>query len=117
MNILCAEKNFHIEAECADTFLTRFCGYMLRKNPGTGKGLLLTECRSIHMFFMRFPICAVYLDRDFRVLEKENIRPWRVGKFVKGTCHVLEIASEDGERIGKGDRLTPVFPEDGREQR
>lgn len=69
------------EVEYATTFWTRYKGLMLRKQSDfpKEKALLFNQCNSIHMFFMRFPIDVIYLDRDFNVVKiVRNIKPWQV---------------------------------------
>lgn len=96
-------ETFQIEK--ADRFMPRFRGLMLRKTIGQHEGLLLLPCSSIHMFFMKFAIDAVYLDKSFRVLGKETISPWRIGKRFKGTYAVLELAAGMAAGIQTGDLL------------
>jgi len=82
-------------AECAgvaDTAWTRLVGLLSRSSLARGEGLLITPCSSIHMFFMRFPIDAVYLNRACRVVGLDaELRPWQVGRFYRGTRHVIEL--------------------------
>jgi hypothetical protein len=41
--------------------------------------MLIDRAGSVHMFFMRFPIDVVFLDRDRRVVGvRHGLRPWRV---------------------------------------
>lgn len=95
-----------VQIQRADRFFSRFRGLMLKKTMDRNTGLLLIPCSSIHMFFMRFPIDTVYLDRDFRVLGKETISPWRVGKRFKGTHAVLELPAGKAAEIRIGDTLS-----------
>ncbi len=94
MKISNASKNTVLADNCsvADNFASRFIGLMGRKELSSGKGLLIVPCNSIHMFFMRFPIDAVFLDKNNRVVHIcESIKPWRISKIV-GTAHsVLEL--------------------------
>lgn len=77
--------------ERADSFITRFCGLMGRRELAPSHGLLLEKCSSVHMFFMRFSLDIVYLDKSFRVLYVETLKPWQLGSFVRGCTHVLEL--------------------------
>lgn len=96
--------------ETADTFLARFRGLMGRRELAPGHALLLESCSSVHMFFMKFALDIVYLDRDFRVLYVETLRPWQIGSLVKGCAHVLELNAGElcpnwrpGELLSVGD--------------
>lgn len=105
MRLQCDEKKLSFCVTKADTFFRRLCGLMFRKRLPGGEGLLLMNCRSIHMCFMRFSICAVYLDDRMTVLSLEVLRPWRIGTFVKGARHVLEVNASEGIRLSVGDRF------------
>jgi hypothetical protein len=59
------------------------------------------------MAFMRFPIDAVFLDRELRVVKvASDLRPWRAAGS-RGAKAVLEIPAGEAERRGVtvGDRL------------
>ena len=84
--------------EAAD-FMSRLRGLMFRKGLPDGGGLLLRNCGAIHCCFMRFTIDVVYLDGQMNVIDKETVRPWRLGKIVKGAKHVLELAEGQAETV------------------
>ena len=64
--------------ETAETFLSRAIGLIGRRSPPEG-GLLIEKCNAIHTFFMRFPICAKFLDGNGEVVkEVRNVPPWRL---------------------------------------
>jgi len=95
------------EVETADTYFTRLKGLMFRKNLPAGKGLLLDPCPQIHTCFMRFDIDAVFFDKNgFVLYVKENMKPWRFGRFVRGSRYTLELPGGTlGGRVQKGDEL------------
>ena len=91
----------------ADTALARMRGLLGRRELPSGEGILLRPASSVHMAFMRFPIDAVFLDRDLRVLKvASDLRPWRAAGS-RGAKAVLEIPAGEAERRGLtvGDRL------------
>jgi uncharacterized membrane protein (UPF0127 family) len=84
----------------ADSFGRRFLGLMGRSAQGADEGLLLVGSPSLHTSFMRFPIDAVFLDRELRVVGvKANMRPWRFGGR-RGAKHILELRSGEAARRG-----------------
>lgn len=91
----------------ADTMWMRARGLLGRSSLGEDEGILLQPAGSIHMFFMRFPIDAVFLDRELRVLRvAADLRPWRMAGR-RGAKLVLELPAGRCARAGvrEGDRL------------
>lgn len=57
------------------------------------------------MFFMRFPIDAVFLDRDLVVMKVvEDLAPWRTAGQ-RGAKAVLELPAGAASGLQPGDRL------------
>ena len=103
--------------ELADTMATRMKGLLGRKELPVGSGLWIRPASSIHMFFMRFPIDAVFLDRDLRVVGiAESLRPWRVA-WRRGAHIVLELPAGEAERqqLRPDERLV-LLGEEGEER-
>jgi len=95
--------------EClvAATPLARMRGLLGRSSLPSGEGILLRPAASIHMFFVRFAIDAVFLDDELRVLQiSANLRPWRTAAK-RGAKAVLELPAGECERRGLtvGDRV------------
>ena len=100
-----------IKAKTAKTFWERFMGLMGKSEiPEASDGLLIEPCNSIHCFFMRFAIDAVFLDRENKVLKIKTCLPWSLGPLVLGAQKVLELrAGLAGlKQLQLGDRLSFV---------
>ena len=79
---------------------SRMKGLLGRSELGPGEGLLLRPASAIHTFFMRFPIDAVFLDRDWRVVGiAGDVAPWRTAGR-KGAKAVLELPAGESARRG-----------------
>ena len=96
-------------ADCvvADSAWARSKGLLGRASLGEDEGILLRPGSSIHMFFMRFPIDAVFLDRELYVLRvAAGLKPWRVASK-RGAKAVLELPAGRCAHVGlgEGDRL------------
>jgi uncharacterized protein len=84
----------------ADGPLTRLRGLMGRRELPAGDGLLLRPTPSIHTWFMRFPIDAVFLDARLQVLAvREGMPAWRAAGR-RGARAVLELAAGEASRRG-----------------
>ena len=91
----------------ADTVPARLKGLLGRRGLPQGEGLLLRPSAAIHTWFMRFPIDAVFVDRDLVVVGiRPELRPWRAAGR-RGARAVLELAAGEAGRRGLrvGDRL------------
>ena len=83
----------------------RMRGLLGRARLEPGEGMLFRPAGSIHMFFMRFPIDAVFCTADLEVIDVErDLAPWRVAGR-KGAKVVIELAAGAAEAIAAGDRL------------
>ena len=93
----------------AQTFWARFKGLMRHPGLVEGEGLILKGEKSIHTFFMRFPIDVVYTDRTWRVVYIDPaMMPNRIGPFVRRSVYVLEMPEGVIQTTGTaiGDQLT-----------
>jgi uncharacterized protein len=84
----------------ADNFFTRMRGLLGARRLADDECLLIRPAGSIHMFFMRFPIDALFLDRDLRVLAiSADLQPWRVAGQ-RGARVVVEMAAGQASKRG-----------------
>ena len=82
-------------------------GLLGRRELPRDESLLIRPAPSIHTFFMRFPIDAVFLSRDGEVLKvAANVKPWRMSSCRRAYA-VLELAAGEAARreIAVGDRI------------
>lgn len=90
----------------ADSFWARFMGLMGRTSLPADEGLYLAG-NSIHMFFMRFPIDAVFVGKPDAsgarsvVACKPDLRPWTsLVMPVRGAAGVIELPAGSIARAG-----------------
>jgi len=63
-----------------------------RSSLRPGEGLLLSSTSAITMFFMRFAIDAVFVDRADRVVRvAADLAPWRMVIAARGASEVVEL--------------------------
>jgi uncharacterized membrane protein (UPF0127 family) len=78
----------------------RMRGLLGRSGLAQGEGLLLQPAGSIHTAFMRFPIDAVFLDAERRIVRiAADLMPWRTAA-AKRSRAVLELAAGEAARVG-----------------
>lgn len=91
----------------ADTLAARMRGLLGRVGLPAGEGLLIRPCMGIHTFFMRFPIDAVFLDRNNRIVALYHaLPPNRMTRVYRKAVSVLELpAGTVGADVAVGDML------------
>jgi len=92
----------------ADSFLSRFIGLLNRERLGPEEVLWLVPSKAIHTIGMKFPIDAVFLDKDHRVVGLiSDLPPHRVTRLYLRAHSVLELPSGTvrKSRTALGDQL------------
>lgn len=94
-------------AVVAGSFLKRLKGMLGQQAMAGGTALVLKPCRSIHTFFMRFSVDAVFLDRRGVVIHLiTDMPPSRVSPVVNGSVMVVEFPGGTVKnRLLSGDTL------------
>jgi hypothetical protein len=88
-------------AEVAASLWRRARGLLGRRALPVGAGLVLEPCAWVHTIGMAFPIDVVHLDADGRVLRVvADLRPWRLGPFVRGARVVVELPAGTAASTG-----------------
>ncbi|HVN28293.1 MAG TPA: DUF192 domain-containing protein [Candidatus Binataceae bacterium] len=99
--------------EVAETMTAKGRGLLGRDGLAPGSGMLFERggflpMMWMHMFFMRFAIDIVFLDKSNRVRRiNHSLRPWRVSSMVVGAHRALELEAGAAARSGtmEGDQL------------
>ena len=94
----------------------RTVGLLRTPTLGAGEGLWIERSPSIHMFFMPYPIDAVFVAADGRVTKVvPNLKPWRVVWWAPGARDCLELpagaAAASGIEVGDRLELVEADPE------
>ena len=80
------------KAAVADTFLARMTGLLNRQTLLKDEALVITRCQSIHMFFMRFAIDAIFVDQDNNVVGLvRNLKPFQLSQIFVHARYVIEV--------------------------
>jgi hypothetical protein len=94
--------------ERATSFWQRLRGLMGRGALAEGSALSIEPCNGIHTFFMRFPIDAVFLDRERRIVRAiQSMPPYRSTRLYRSVVQVVELPAGTLVRTGtrEGDDL------------
>jgi hypothetical protein len=70
----------------------RMKGLLGRKEFPQGKALVITQCQSIHMFFMKFSIDVIFCDRQDKVIGLcEGIKPFQLSPVFFKASYAIEL--------------------------
>jgi uncharacterized protein len=70
----------------------RMKGLLGRKDLPKGEALIITQCQSIHMFFMKFPIDVIFCNRQDRVIGLcGNIKPFCLSPVFFKASYAIEL--------------------------
>ena len=99
----------------ASSAIDRTVGLLRTPEVKPGEGLWIERSPSIHMFFMRYAIDAVFVGEGGRVTKvARNLKPWRVVWWARGARDCLELragaAAESGTQPGDELRLVEIGP-------
>lgn len=76
----------------ASSLRDRTVGLLGTDGLSNGSGLWIERSPSIHMFFMRYAIDAVFVDAERRVTRVvTNLKPWRVVWWARGARDCIEL--------------------------
>lgn len=92
----------------ADGWWSRFRGLLGRSSLAPGEGLLLSPCRSIHMYGMKFALDVAFLDHSGTVVELYHaLRPGGRTAWHRTSAHALELPEGTLAASGttQGDRI------------
>lgn len=91
-----------------EDYWMRLRGLMFRPSFGDWDGLWLDRNNAIHMWFVRFAIDLVWLDRDLRVVGlRPGLAPWKIA-WQRGaqSCIEFPVGVIASSNIAIGDQLT-----------
>lgn len=88
------QQTLAVRAEIADSFFLRLKGLLGRSSLGLGEALIITQCNSIHMFFMKFPIDVCFVDKKNIVVGLvSDIRPFQLSPIFWRAVSAIEVPS------------------------
>ncbi|MCY4644880.1 MAG: DUF192 domain-containing protein [Bacteriovoracales bacterium] len=104
-NIILGEKVVE-----ATSFIKRLCGLMFQSSFTKFDGMMIAPCNSIHTFFMKMPIHAIFLDKYNRIVKiYEYLVPWRITRIIFKAEKVLEISTQKNiSNLKEGDLVEVI---------
>jgi uncharacterized protein len=76
----------------ADDMASRVRGFLFRPAPAGGEGILLSPCKAVHMYGVRFPLDVVFISEQGQVVATyRDLAPWRRSALHGSALHALEL--------------------------
>ncbi len=76
----------------ADDIPSRIRGFLFRPPPAHGEGILLSPCKAVHMFGVRFALDVVFISEQGGVVATyPELKPWRRSAIHGSALHALEV--------------------------
>jgi len=76
----------------AKNFFERARGLLGKSEIAFGDALIIPNCPAIHMFFMKFPIDVVFVDKGHKVVGLvKNIKPFCLSRFFPRGYFAIEM--------------------------
>jgi uncharacterized protein len=101
-----------LNIKICDGFKDQFLGLMFTRTLGLESGILLSQKReskidsAIHMFFMNYDICVLWLDKNMMVVDKAIAKKWHPAYISRYPAqHVLECHLSQYDNFSIGDVL------------
>ena len=99
-------------ARWCESWFCKLRGFQFRRKLQSGEALILVHPKegvrstSIHMFFVFFPIAAVWINSEGVITSAQLAKPWRP-YYASPTpaCYILETAPEFLDNISVGDEV------------
>ena len=92
----------------------RMRGLLGRPPVQPGEGLLLTPCKQVHTFGMRYPIDVVFCERDWVVTRiVRGLQPRRLSRIDWKAQHAIELPQRAAAQLSVGDRLRVEYLDRG----
>lgn len=93
----------------ADTLRSRTIGLLGKDVLPAGDGLWIKRCNSIHTFFMKFSIDALFVDKNLRIVKAcHSLKPWRITPIYFRASSVFELPAGTIKQLEQeGCGLTP----------
>lgn len=108
MKLIVKRNNLEIasQVKLAKSFKDRLVGLMFVDEMKGFDALIIEPCRSIHNFFVRFSIDAVFVDKNMKVVKiLRDFRPWYLSGIYFRAHKVIEMKAGSASEVEVGDQL------------
>ncbi len=80
--------------------IERMVGLLSTSDFQRGDGMLIEPCKQVHTCFMAYPIDAIFLDAQNRIISCDPLPPWRFSALRLKARKVLEVPHGLSQELG-----------------
>ncbi len=77
----------------ASSLFDRAVGLLTTSSVKPGEGLWISPCKSIHTFFMHYPIDVLFIDKAGKILHQKTYSPWKMSGWHAQSQGALELSA------------------------
>lgn len=100
------------QVHVAESFRSRLKGLMFSKALNSNHCLWISQCKSVHSFFMKFTLDLLFVDKNLIVVKIiKTFKPWRITALYIKADSVFEFNEGELNNIKVGDQLLLQKPE------
>jgi uncharacterized membrane protein (UPF0127 family) len=102
-------ESINLTVKVTETFYERNRGLLALSALEESQGLLITPCRSVHTFNMRYALDIVYLNKKNKIIKiVKNMKPNRISYSLKAK-RTLELKSGEVARLQLNIGMQGIF--------
>jgi len=88
------DNDYTIELEFRNSFFQKLQGLLGKTSIKSTEGIVLTKCKQIHTFGMKFPIDIVVLDKDFKIIDFiSDLKANKISPYYRRSYYIIELAT------------------------
>ena len=100
MKVFFNGKSLIEDGRIAYSLGSRLKGLLGTQSLRAGQGILITNCKQVHTFFMKYPIDVIFLDHKNNILKSTTMKPWRISPWILRAEKVLETPAGTAQSLG-----------------
>lgn len=88
------ENGYKFNLELKSSFFQKFRGLLGVQYLGEGQGIILSKCKQIHTFGMKFSIDVIVLDKKGLIIDfVGSVEPNKISRYYRKAYYIIELAT------------------------
>ena len=88
------DNGYKINLKFKNSFFQKLRGLLGTRCLKKNEGIILTKCKQIHTFGMKFPVDIVVLDKDFKIIDfVSDLKTNKISPYYRRGYYIIELAT------------------------